>query len=49
MLGGPAAYLAGQRLGAVGFGVSTSVALVAIGIVWLIAMLLILQVERHRR
>lgn len=49
MLGGPAAYLAGQRLGAVGFGVPTSVALFAIGIVWLIAMLLILQVERHRR
>ena len=38
LLGGPISYFAGQRLGAVSFGVSPALALSLVGIAWAIAM-----------
>lgn len=47
LIGGPAAYLAGAKLGAVTFGVSVPIAVALVGLQWLIAMPLLLKMRER--
>ena len=48
-IGGPLAYLAGERMGAAVLGPSQAVALAAIGVEWAFAMPLLLWMETRAR
>jgi len=48
-VGGPLAYLAGERLGAAVLGPSQAVALASIGVEWAVAMPLLVWMERRAR
>ncbi len=48
-MGGPLAYLAGERMGAAMLGPSHAVALAAVGVEWAIAMPLLVWMESRAR